>query len=872
MPHNNIPSESCSETARASEYPRFDPGAELRCAWRGSILDRFRNHVARQPDAVCTGSAEEQITYEELHATSDRLAELIIGQAPVPGGVLSVYAARNPRLTIALLAAIKAGFAFHIIDPKYPLRRIVDCLNYVRPKGILNASEDCDGAEQVAGLLQPGGAFCCLNIAGRLERESAADDRDAAPVLEGSPINANSPMYVTFTSGTTGLPKAVWGSHGPVSHFFEWQHRRFEIGTSDRVSVLSGLAHDPLLRDVLMPVWAGCSSWFPSDDVFKFPGLLYAWLRDTKITVIHLTPSLCHLLHNIPKSEPSPCLPHVRLAFFGGEVLTFKLARRFRSLAPNAQIVNCYGATETPQVMAFHIVESPAFKESLPGAKEDPAVPIGRGIEGVQLLLLDDDNRLCGEGVTGEICIRTPHRAVRVEDIAGRPAGCFVANPFSSDADDLLYRMGDYGQYLLDGTVVFLGRRDRQVKVRGFRVDLCEIERALQECRGVAQFHLDAVAQGEDFYLALFVAPEAGVAIQPELLRSELTRRLPAFMVPDRIMILESLPQTPNGKVDRHRLREMLDSGPASRSSVSAPGVDRGEEPAPAMILQRLRSLQLPVMDRDETIGPLDSLRMVEVSCMLENEFGVRLSIGELQRCQSLPVLAGQIVRQLEGQTKEKIQQPAGRSPASGAPAADPGAVRASLTGGRPKGLGWLPPNERVWRAFANRILQLLARVAPDALRVRLHRWRRVQVGLDVSIGYDTIIETAFPWLVRIGDHTNIGMRVTVIGHFRGMELAAIDGPTVIIDDYSFVGPGVIILPNVTIGKGAVVAAGSVVTASIPPYCFAQGNPARVVARCGVALSGPTSYAEFLDQLVPLSPGDGHATGEAVGDLDPGSL
>ena len=126
--------------------------------------------------------------------------------------------------------------------------------------------------------------------------------------------------------------------------------------------------------------------------------------------------------------------------------------------------------------------------------------------------------------------------------------------------------------------------------------------------------------------------------------------------------------------------------------------------------------------------------------------------------------------------------------------------------------------------------MQILARVAPDALRVRLHRRRGVYIGDDVSIGYDTIIETAFPWLVRIGDHTNIGMRVTVIGHFRGMERVSITGPTVIIEDYAFVGPGVIILPNVTIGKELWWRQEAWFPASIPPYSFAQGNPAKVVA------------------------------------------
>ena len=221
--------------------------------------------------------------------------ELILSQGPDSKGVLAVYADRSPRLLVSLLATIKAGFAFRIIDPKYPIQRIVDCLNYVRAVGILNGSTDLGAVERLLGMLQPRKDLFWINIAGQPGGVEARDS-DRKHVLKGSHINAKSLLYVTFTSGTTGLPKAVWGTYGPVSHFFEWQQERFQIAASDRVSVLSGFAHDPLLRDVLMPVWVGCSSWFPSEDIYKSPGQLYAWLRDTRITIVHLTPSLCQLL------------------------------------------------------------------------------------------------------------------------------------------------------------------------------------------------------------------------------------------------------------------------------------------------------------------------------------------------------------------------------------------------------------------------------------------------------------------------------------------------------------------------------------------------------------------------------------------------
>ena len=863
MPVTELQNPGRADGGKGHSWPPFDPGRPLPPVWAGGILERFKMHAFQQPDAAGAVSGSETLTYAELDAASDRLVELIRERSRAAEGVLSIYGARSPWLATALLGTIKAGFAFHIIDPKYPPRRIADYLQYVRPAGILNASANPDGRATPSDFIRPEAPCFWLDVASAREWTPVNRCRDAgspAPVLQ-----ADSPMYVSFTSGTTGIPKAVWGAHGPVSHFFDWQCQTFGVAVSDRVSVLSGLAHDPLLRDVLMPLWAGASACFPPGDVYSAPGLLYAWLRDQQISIIHLTPSLCHLLLNIPQSESHPVLPHLRLAFFGGETLTPKLAARFKVLAPNAVVVNCYGSTETPQVMAVHVWDAPSSNASVTGAAELSSVPIGRGIEGVQLILLAAGDRFCGVGEIGEVCVRTPYRASRVEDISGRPCASLISNPFSSAAQDLLYRTGDYGRYLRDGTVVFAGRRDRQVKIRGFRVDLGEIERAVERCRGIARHFVEAEPQGEDCSLALFVVPESGVSLQIDVVRNELLEWLPPFMVPEKIVSLASLPQTPNGKVDREQLRKML---AADRGAVPAtPHRQTAGEEAADIAATRQGLQSLSISDEQGNVRPMDSLRMVEVACLIENEFGVRLPVGALQGCRTLDALASQISRVWKRAAIPEAGAADEETPGfgrDGGEAADVG----GMVHGRRKNPPLLPPNERLDRAIINRLLQIVARVAPDALRVRLHRWRGVQIGFDVSIGYDTVIETAFPWLVRIGDHTNLGMRVTVIGHFRGMERAAGDGPTVVIDDFAFVGPGVIILPNVTIGKGAVVAAGSVVAASIPPYCFAQGNPARVIARCGVPLSGSASYAEFLSRLVPLPAGNAAMRNPRSGSLD----
>ncbi|MFN0127108.1 MAG: AMP-binding protein [Verrucomicrobiales bacterium] len=799
-------------------------GVPVDIRWGGSVLTRFRGHVSREPGRVGAVGRGLQFTYGELDATSDGLARELRRGGLTDGQVVAIVAERSPLLTIGLLGVLKAGGVFLIIDPKHHERRLVECLAYARPKFMVNLAGDQRLVRGLAASLEPLGAPCLFSVSqSDVQAWVKSVDLDSTEASSSQDADADRLMYVAFTSGTTGVPKAVWGNEGPVAHFFDWQSQRFGLDPDDRVSVLSGLSHDPLLRDVLMPLWTGASSWYPPDDVYTVPGSLYEWLRESEISVMHLTPSLGQLLLNIPSSYGIPQLPRLRQAFFGGEPLHRGLVDRFRSLAPQTRVVNCYGATETPQVMACHVIEPGEASE----VADSELIPIGTGIDGVELLVLDAEGQPCRTGGSGELCLRTAYRAARVESIEAPTADQGSGNRSQESSAGGLYRTGDFGRRLPGGEVECQGRRDRQIKVRGFRVDLSEVERAARQCPGVVRCLADAGQPQGSEPLTMWAAGEAGGPLTNESLRGALVAMVPDYMVPARIHVVESFPLTPNGKIDRQRL---LASTVADNDEVKA-SMPRGSDDS---LKAQLRSWRLAAPDN--RLLPIDSLRMVELACQLENSFGVRLRLADIQACRSLDDLAHKI----QGEVP---------APEATVPVPPAAAVPRPQPRWKPR---WMPRHEDPVRAIANRVFQLVARVAPDGLRIKLHRWRGVRMGSRISIGYDTIVETGFPRMVQIGDDVNIGMRVTIIAHFRGMERGDLDSPTVVIGNKVFVGPGVMILPGVTIGEGAVVAAGSVVTSDVPPYTFVQGNPARPVARCGVALSGPTSYAEFVDQLQPL--------------------
>src|SRR6185369_6227096 len=301
---------------------------------------------------------------------------------------------------------------------------------------------------------------------------------------------------------------------------------------NDRFSLLSGLAHDPLLRDLFTPLCLGALLTIPEPEELTSPDRFVHWMQEQGVTVAHLTPALSEVL----SESQDVTLESLRFAFFGGDVLNRRAVEKLRGMAPGCACVNYYGATETPQGMGFHEVS----------ARDRERIPLGRGIDGVQLLVLNAADRLAGVGELGEICIRTPYLALGYLNDEALTRERFVANPFTGTPGDRLYRTGDLGRYLPDGSVDLQGRRDSQVKIRGFRIELGEIEAALAERPGVRE----AVVDVREERLVAYVV---GDAARGEMLRS-LRERLPDYMVPAVFVALDSLPLTPNGKVDRKAL------------------------------------------------------------------------------------------------------------------------------------------------------------------------------------------------------------------------------------------------------------------------------------------------------------------------------
>ncbi|HEU0052142.1 MAG TPA: amino acid adenylation domain-containing protein, partial [Longimicrobium sp.] len=520
--------------------------------WRGAVHETFAAHAAKSPEAPAISDAAETWTYAELDAAANRIAHRLIDGGVRPGDVVAVHAHRSAPLIRALLGVWKAGAAFAVLDPAYPPARLAAQVGAARPVALLRIAAAGEVPAEVAAALAESARLTIVLTA------DGTDEGDgfpsAAPAVS---VAADDLAYVAFTSGTTGTPKAIAGTHRPLAHFFGWYAKEFGVSASDRFSLLSGLAHDPLLRDVFAPLTTGGRIVIPDPDQVGTPGWLAGWMRDSGVTVAHLTPALGQVLST---GTGDARLSALRLACFGGDVLRAADVERLRAIAPNAEAVNFYGATETPQAMG-------CFRLPADLAEVGTAVPVGRGIEGVDLLVVTPSGTLAGIGELGEISVHTPYLSRGYLNDAELTSARFVPNPLTGDPADRVYRTGDLGRYRPDGAVEPAGRVDGQVKVRGFRVELGEIEAALAKHPSVGEAVAAARGEGPDRALVAYAVPREGAEIEAEALRAHLKSILPDYMVPAAFVAIAAVPLTANGKVDRRALPE---PGPAAADSRSA--------------------------------------------------------------------------------------------------------------------------------------------------------------------------------------------------------------------------------------------------------------------------------------------------------------
>lgn len=555
------------------DAPLPQPGADL-------IQTAFLRAARERPGAIAISGAKRDYTYEELERRSRVIAQRVRAAGLGEGDRVAIVAERGPALVWSMLGVLRSGATFVVLDAAYPAPRLDTLAGIVTPNAFLAA-----GAGDVAQRLSEHAGAPLLPAEITDQEDPAADDLDAA--------DPAAPAYFLFTSGSTGAPRCVAASHAPLTHFVDWQARTFGLTRDDRFTLLSGLSHDPVLRDIFTPLSLGATLLIPDSETIHAPGALQTWFRKTRPTVTHLTPAMGELLTT--SERRSGLLKSLRWAFWGGDRLRRQHMRRLADLAPGCRQASFYGTTETPQAVGCFMDD---------GDGDWVHCPIGQGAAGAQLLVLAPDGHPKGVGELGEIAVRSSHLSLGYVE-AGRiePAG-----------HGGLYRTGDLGYHLPDGGVMILGRADDQVKIRGFRVHMSEVVAALRQAPGVTAAETLAL---EGRILA-FVAGKRHRALDADQVRRHIAERLPEYMHPHAIRMLDALPLLPNGKVDRQALLALSEDAPAPESAGATTATEQ------ALIDAWSPILGAAAISRSSTFSTLggDSLSYVQTYMATEEVLG----------------------------------------------------------------------------------------------------------------------------------------------------------------------------------------------------------------------------------------------------------
>ncbi|MBO4161485.1 non-ribosomal peptide synthetase [Micromonospora antibiotica] len=614
-----------------------DPGRSLSGAGGPTVVTRVRAAARRTPDAIAVTGPDATMTYGQLERDSDRLADALSAAGVGHGDIVAVPAVRAARMAAALLGVLKSRAVVALLDAAHPPARLTAMLHAVTPAAWLTV----DGATPpaaLAGYLDSTGvrrvdvAATLQQASSRPRQDEPADDVRADNDTPSRPDpQPDDPAHILFTSGSTGTPRAVLAAHRSLAHFVDWYAGQFGLGPDDRFAVTSGVAHDPVLRDLLVPLCLGATVHVPPPQVHRAPDQLARWLGERKVTVLHSTPQLGRLLASSatgpPGGEPIR-LPALRLVATGGDVLLATDVTALATLAPQARVVALYGATETPQAMAWQAAAEAGGR---------PRVPVGHGIDDVQLLIENAAGALAGVGELGEIVVRSPHVAL---GYVGDPA--LTADRFVEPTPgDRRYRTGDLGRYLPDGRVEFAGRRDGQVKIRGYRVELAEVTAMLEAHPDVARAVATVtVGPGGEPELVGYAVAEQGHDVRVEELDGYVRAFLPPYAVPTAIQMIDGLPIGVNGKIDL----TALPSPPRRRLRVPAYRPPRS--PVEQLIAAAWRDvLALPTVGLDDNFFDLggSSLSLVTVQTRLQAGLQRALSVVDLYQYPTIRLFAAHL-------------------------------------------------------------------------------------------------------------------------------------------------------------------------------------------------------------------------------------
>jgi surfactin family lipopeptide synthetase A len=616
---------------RISELPLLTEGErhQLLVEWNDTQTDYpqdkcinqlFEEQVKQRPNQIALLFENQQLTYQELNCKANQLAHYLRTLGVKPEVLVGICVERSCEMIVGLLGILKAGGVYVPLDPVYPAERLAFMLEDANVAVLLTEQKLMDKLpSSQADLL-------CLDS----DWEMISQYSDKNPLNQ---LKAENLAYVIYTSGSIGKPKGVAVPHRAVTRLV-LNTNYIQLRSSDKIGQSSNVSFDAATLEIWGALLSGARLVGMSTDILLSPQKFLSYLREQEITVLCLITALFnHLAREVPV-----IFNEMRYVVFGGEAVEPRWVAEILKHGPPQQLLHVYGPTENTTISSCYLVENVSENAS--------TIPIGCPISNTQLFVLDKHLQLTPIGVPGELYLGGAGVARGYLNRPQLTAEKFIKNPFNNDLKNRLYKTGDLVRYLPDGNLEFLGRIDNQVKMRGFRIELGEIETRLAQHPDIQQVAVLAQEkQADDKRLVAYLVPNKS-AITPTAisLRQFLKEKLPDYMIPSAFVFLESMPLTPNGKIDRRALFQL---------SVISYQLSEKTFVAPRDVLEwQLAQIWEKVLDVNP-VGVQDnffelgghSLLAVRLMAEIQQQFGKNLSISILFQGATIEELA-KLIRQ----------------------------------------------------------------------------------------------------------------------------------------------------------------------------------------------------------------------------------
>jgi amino acid adenylation domain-containing protein len=582
------------------------------------IHQLFEQQVEHQPDAIAVEMDGQTLSYRELEERANRLAHALRFRGAGTGKYVGICLDRGLNLVVAMLGVAKSGSPYVPLDPNYPAERLTFMVKETEAIAVVTEKRFETLFASPVLLLDEGED-------GELERFSVSRPR---------PIGSSSDVcYTIFTSGSTGTPKGVVLCHKAVVNTLDWVSRNYRVGPGDRLFFVTSPCFDLSVYDTFGALGAGATVVVASSAMLSEPNALAKAITEQRITIWDSAPaSLQRLVPFLPSIASNQSM--LRLVMLSGDWIPLALPDSVTSAFPSAEVKSLGGATEAA-IWSNHFSIGAI----------DPrwtSIPYGRPIQNARYHVLDADLRPLPVGGAGDLYISGVCLAEGYLKQPELTAERFLPNHLSPHPGERLYKTGDRARYMEDGNLEFLGRMDSQIKIRGFRVEIGEVESVIATLPGIREAiciaHTDASGSKS---LIAYVVAVSNVVLRPEFVIDALAQRLPGFMVPSQVFVLQAMPLSSNGKIDRNALPNPSTS--ASRTSFIAPR-NYTEDAIASIYAELLKLESVSVTDDFFALGGHSLLAVILITTV-KNNLGVELPFSALLEHPTVEAMAAAVIK-----------------------------------------------------------------------------------------------------------------------------------------------------------------------------------------------------------------------------------